>query len=602
MTPHESLLPYFQRELSFLKREGVAFARRYPQIARRLDMAGDAVTDPDVERLIESVAFLTGRIQHTIDQDFPIIPSALLDCLYPQFADPIPSMAVAQFTPPQEPGALTAGVTVPRGRHFFAQSGDPRQAVRFRTCYPATIWPIEPSFAGFDDGFPDIRLAEKARSVFRLRLRCTGPGFVPLGADRLRVYLAGLPVMTDRLYQMLTSEVQAVYVLPEGDPARRARLRASSIEPVGFRPDEAVLPVQPYGLSGYRLLLELFQFPDKFRFLDFTGLMAAGEATMLDLLFVLTVPPPPEIHAEPSTFRLGCTPVINLFEQVSQPLRLTQERVEYLVLPDIGDRGAIEVHAVQSVVASPDPARTLPWVQPYFGFAAPDQAGQEEPAAQGLYWIARRRPTELPGLPGDDVFLTFVDPSFTPTAPSGPVLYARLTCTNRRLAPYLPANQVLQPEEAAVPGTQQLVTAPTAPLEPVSDGSVLWRLVSQLALGDVSLLAGNAAVLRQLLQLYALDGTQANDRLIDAVQDAQATPSALRRDGGATLLQGVDIRLSFDAGNRPEGSLYLLATVLSRVLPVFAAANSFTRLSACLLPQTEIWKSWPARIGERPLL
>ncbi|MFO7484106.1 type VI secretion system baseplate subunit TssF, partial [Oceanibaculum nanhaiense] len=181
MDGYETLLPYYQRELGFLRREGADFARQYPQIARRLDVAGDTVTDPDVERLIESVAFLTARIQHVIDQEFPIIPTAMLDILYPQFSTPIPSMAIAQFRPPEEAGKLTTGLTVERGRQFFAASGEKgAPVVRFRTCYPATIWPLQPSYAGFDDSYPEIVQAERARSLFRLRLRSTGPGFAAL--------------------------------------------------------------------------------------------------------------------------------------------------------------------------------------------------------------------------------------------------------------------------------------------------------------------------------------------------------------------------------------------------------------------------------------
>ena len=598
MDGYETLLPYYQRELGFLRREGADFARQYPQIARRLDVAGDTVTDPDVERLIESVAFLTARIQHVIDQEFPIIPTALLDILYPQFSTPIPAMAIAQFRPPEEAGKLTTGLTVERGRQFFAASGEKgAPVVRFRTCYPATIWPLEPTYAGFDDSYPEIVQAERARSLFRLRLRSTGPGFAALGVERLRVYLAGIELLTDRLYQMLTSEIRAVYLLPDGDAARKIRLEAGSVEAVGFRPDEAVLPDMPYGLDGYRLLLELFQLPDKFRFLDFTGLDAAGDATMIDLLFPVTVAPPAEIHADPGTFRLGCTPVINLFRGVSQPIRLTGEKLDYPVLADLGDRASVEVHSIGRLAATPDPDRPVAWVKPYFGFAGPE--GQAE---DGLYWVARRRPTRLAGVPGDEMVLSFVDPAFNPAFPADRVLYAQLLCTNRRLAPFLPANQPLQPDEAAVPGTQALLTAPTMPLEPATDGSSLWQLVTQLALGQASLVAGDGAVLRQFLQLYELDGMVSSNVLIDALAGATARSATLRAADGASLIHGSDIALSFDDTMRPEGSLYILATVLDRVLPVFASANSFTRLSACLLSKAERWKSWPARIGDRPLL
>lgn len=507
-------------------------------------------------------------------------------------------MAIAQFRPPEEAGKLTTGLTVERGRQFFAASGEKgAPVVRFRTCYPATIWPLQPSYAGFDDSYPEIVQAERARSLFRLRLRSTGPGFAVLGVERLRVYLAGIELLTDRLYQMLTSEIRCVYVLPDGDASRRVRLPAASVEPVGFRPDEAVLPDMPYGLDGYRLLLELFQFPDKFRFLDFTGLDVAGDATMIDLLFPVTVSPPAEIHADPGTFRLGCTPVINLFRGVSQPIRLTGEKLDYPVLADLGDRASVEVHSIGRVAATPDPDRPVAWVKPYFGFAGPE--GQAE---DGLYWVARRRPTRLAGVPGDEMVLSFVDPAFKPAFPADRVLYAQLLCTNRRLAPFLPANQPLQPDEAAVPGTQALLTAPTMPLEPATDGSSLWQLVTQLALGQASLVAGDGAVLRQFLQLYELDGMVSSNVLIDALAGATATPATLRAADGASLIHGSDITLSFDDTVRPEGSLYILATVLDRVLPVFASANSFTRLSARLLSKAERWKSWPARIGDRPLL
>ena len=90
--------------------------------------------------------------------------------------------------------------------------------------------------------------------------------------------------------------------------------------------------------------------------------------------------------------------------------------------------------------------------------------------------------------------------------------------------------------------------------------------------------------------------------LIDALANATASAAMMRGADGASLIHGSDIALGFDDTMRPEGSLYMLATVLDRVLPVFASANSFTRLSARLLSKAERWKSWPARIGDRPLL
>jgi type VI secretion system protein ImpG len=74
---------YYQRELDYLRNSGAHFARQFPKIAKRLDIGGLESADPHIERLIESFAYLTARLQRTIDDDFPQITSALLGVLYP---------------------------------------------------------------------------------------------------------------------------------------------------------------------------------------------------------------------------------------------------------------------------------------------------------------------------------------------------------------------------------------------------------------------------------------------------------------------------------------------------------------------------------------
>ncbi|TKI18884.1 hypothetical protein FCO27_19480, partial [Bacillus pumilus] len=54
----EALLPYYERELAFLRRYSRDFAERYPKIAARLAPAGEQGDDPHVERMIESFALL----------------------------------------------------------------------------------------------------------------------------------------------------------------------------------------------------------------------------------------------------------------------------------------------------------------------------------------------------------------------------------------------------------------------------------------------------------------------------------------------------------------------------------------------------------------
>src|SRR4051794_1752009 len=93
----QTLLHYYERELTFIRQHAQDFARLYPAAAGRLLLEPNRSTDPHVERLIESFALLTGRVQHKIDDEFPELTDALLGILYPHYLAPIPSMAIVQL-------------------------------------------------------------------------------------------------------------------------------------------------------------------------------------------------------------------------------------------------------------------------------------------------------------------------------------------------------------------------------------------------------------------------------------------------------------------------------------------------------------------------
>src|SRR6516225_9444054 len=93
----DELLAYYNGELAYLREMGAEFAARYPKVAARLLLEADKCEDPHVERILEGVAFLTARIRHKIDDEFPEITDSLLGILYPHYQRPIPSLSVVQF-------------------------------------------------------------------------------------------------------------------------------------------------------------------------------------------------------------------------------------------------------------------------------------------------------------------------------------------------------------------------------------------------------------------------------------------------------------------------------------------------------------------------
>ena len=61
------------------------------------------------------------------------------------------------------------------------------------------------------------------------------------------------------------------------DPSPNSKVKPvalppTALKPVGFGEDEGMLPYPSRSFIGYRLLQEYFTFPEKFFFLDLTGL------------------------------------------------------------------------------------------------------------------------------------------------------------------------------------------------------------------------------------------------------------------------------------------------------------------------------------------
>ena len=172
----DELLPYYNRELAFIRRLGAEFAEAHPKIAGRLRLGPDAAEDPHVERLIEAFAYLNARIRHKLDDDFPEITDALLGVLYPALsgADSVDGRRAIRARPrARRTGRRLHG----RPRSPLETETIDGEPCRFRTCYPVTLWPIELTAAGSDRAAASPRRgpgALAAAAVLRLELECFG--------------------------------------------------------------------------------------------------------------------------------------------------------------------------------------------------------------------------------------------------------------------------------------------------------------------------------------------------------------------------------------------------------------------------------------------
>ncbi len=599
----DSLLEYYERELTFVREMGAEFAKKYPKIAGRLLLETDKCEDPHTERLIEAFAFISGRIHKKINDDFPEITESLLNILYPHYVNPIPSMAIVQFEPARK--ALTgAGYLIEKASPLYSQpvDGFPCQ---FSTCYPVTLWPVEVVSAELQE---PQRLVRGAQQMVVVGLKSfNNLSLADITWKSLRFFLNGPHQHVFHLYELLLNHVchmELAFVDKQGIP-RQLALPTESLQPVGFAADEGMMPFPRRAFPGYLLLFEYFCFPEKFLFFDLSGLDHLHHTDVKDsveIRFYLDRSAKTTIAIHPHTFCLHATPAANLFRRIAEPIRVEHLRTEYHVIPDIRRQGATEIFTIDRVTASEasTPGKEFEF-RPFYSIR--HHLDEESRLKRSGFWHIQRRPSGKKGDDGTEVYLAFADLDFNPVDPDAEILTIHVTCTNRDLPARLPFGNPagdFNMEMAAPIARINSLIKPSATRRPTLGGALQWHLISHLALNYMSLIDGGEDALREILKLYDFDNSPATRQQINGI--ASLRSGYVTKRIGQSFCRGLQITIEFDEDKYVGAGLYLFASVLERFLGQYVSVNSFSQLVAKTMQRKEPFRKWPPRNGNRILL
>ena len=434
----------------------------------------------------------------------------------------------------------------------------------------------------------------------------------------LRFYLSGDNQIVPTLYEFLLNHTLQVVFRPVDNLAPATSVvfaPEQCLTPVGFERDEGVLPYPSQSFLGYRLLTEFFTFPNKFLFVDLGGFQRIRHTDFgrkVEVIFFLNrTQTNLETAIDARTFRLGCTPVVNLFEQTAEPINLTQARYEYHVTPDVAHSLGHEVYSIDSVTNADPTTRTIKEYQPFYSF----RHGTSR-ASKRAYWYTSRRPSLVEGDRGTDVYLHLVDLDFEPRLPAESVLVVRTTCTNRNLPTQLQhaGEQLYLELEVAAPLSRiRCLRTPTAPLRPPLRRGAHWRLLSHLNLNHLSItdpVEGREA-LQEILRLYDFSDPEAGQQLsavtrqlIDGILSLSSRRVVGRTGGPAAsgFARGVEVTIEFDERKYVGTGMFLFACVLERFLGLYVSINSFSQLVGRSKQGEGYFKKWPPRAGDHQLL
>jgi len=409
--------------------------------------------------------------------------------------------------------------------------------------------------------------------------------------DRLRLYLGDNLETAASILMLLQYYGDRTEIV---DAQGRTEVKQSIAFP-GF--DEPLVPQPNNGLPGFGQIRELLSFPEKFLYVEFRGLSAARPAlastkVVIEVALVKCQHPLPEISA--SSFLLNVVPAVNLFKQSAEPVDVTHETPDYLVLPNGLARQHHQIFSIDSVIGLRQGDNNHRSYQPFSWMQF--DASQRQRAY---------RSSVRPAMNGDWVE-SYLSLAYQPDeVPVPETLSIELTCTNRWLPMQLKLGEVCEPTNSSPERCAfRNITSVKGAVDVPTGEDLLWSCIGHTALNFMSL--GNTETSCSLLRLYnsfrSNDQTVrlANERQIDGIQSVVTEPESRIYRG--SMIRGQVVRMVCEQANWPSvGSMYLWGCVLARFFSTYASINMYTRFEM-KDRNTGVEFRWPAMLGNKPLI
>ncbi|QBR01030.1 type VI secretion system baseplate subunit TssF [Paraburkholderia pallida] len=619
----DDLISSYERELGQLRASLAEFAERYPKVAARLSISGQRSEDPQVERMIEAAALLNARITARLEDDVPEFTKPLLEVAYPEYLRPFPSCTIACFESSEKIEQLTKPAVIERRAKLVipietdseteaktrteaktvaeneTNADDATKGYHFETAYEVTLAPLRVADAGYrlPSAAPSsVRLPEGTTGIISMTFAASiaGTDLRRVAPDTLRVFVDGDQPVVAAAIDALLQRAPGAFVEVEAS-GRWTALPQVPVSLAGFDDKDALIERAGRRRSPFRLLLEYFAFPQKFDFIDidFAALLrGAGPRSRVSLHVPVCGLHPDSLAARSlgalrtTSFRLSCTPAINLFPCPSDMVSIKDSTT--LVYPLVPARLSLERTAVWTVDAVRAQVQgtngkstvTVPGFESLGHSAGTHRPGKREP----FFWRVERDERLPDFLAGQDALLSFVGLDGRLIEPEGiEQIDVDLRCTNRNLpAEINPGKPEGDFRKAGYDSENRIVMLrkPTASLPRPEKPGRYWNLVTMLSPSTFSLNQAGLPALKELLSGHVPQVSQPAARHIDAIVGL-ASETAMEwivEEPLSRLERGLRVRLSIDDSVLSGYALSTFARVLESVFVRYAPENSFAQL------------------------
>lgn len=586
---------YYKKELTSLRTDGAEFSKKNPALSTYLSKEGQ---DPDVERLLEGFSFLTGRLNQQIDQELPEVAHTLVQLLWPNYIRPIPSYSIIKYNAIED---STNNIKIKKDTEVLSKVKANAIQCRFRTVYDTIIMPFN---------LKDVNYyVHGKKSSLELNMEMTAPGTLnDLIFTNLQIYLSGSKFIAQDLYLFLTKYIERIEISILDDESlniQTIELDKKSITPVGFSSKEFMMPYPLNVFDGYILLEEFFCFKDKFSFINIANLKninnidekILSQSKNFSIKIHFSKPLSHSEIPKKEHFSLYCTPIINIFETDSVPIRKKNEEDEFLVLPSDLEKNYNEVFSIENVRGWISSKNTYQDYLPFESFEHINDENEYYSSRMKLSTDGERTHT----------YIRFANSLGNEESLSNnnATVSVKILCTNKNVPSSLLLGDICVPD--ALSNSENLsfknITIPSLSYPPPISGDFLWRVISNMSLNYLSL--DNIKTLRTILETYDFFGSydikqkEKTNMILSGIEDISYETCEMIDKG--LPIRGTHIHLIINPNKFASlGEAYIFCSVLNEFFALYSSINSFHRLSVDM--KNKDLFQWPTKLGSQTLI
>lgn len=465
------LLDYYQEEMNYLLKQGSEFAKKYTKSAQNIELTKNGSNDPHIQKMIESFAFLTSSIQQQIDTSSSKLNFHLLQNLCPLFTKSIPSSTIMQLKFSNKllnkkiPAQSTIETTAPN-----------EEKVVYKTIYDVNPVPFDIENIEFIT-LSTYELPFQCNSNIAIKIHMSLQNEFSLNdvqnLDHIRFFISEDKSLNINLYEIISQ-----YDISK-DPISFFELENNNILHTldqisfpGFNDNDSLYFYDQITNISTKLLTEFMILPEKFLFFDvkIAKLLSAVKNKNSVKKFSIVIPITQNFNQNTryinrNSLLLMCTPVINIFDTISEYIILDKTTQNIPIIPYKRSENFVEVHSIQEIVTQQNAEEQIYY--PYFDCTSENCEN---------FFIENKELSENAGTKTSCSIIQ-IDQEINYTPQTG---YAKILCNNRNYASNLDLNTIFSSTEiadanfTAIINITPLITAPLLQ-------NIEWPIISHIA-------------------------------------------------------------------------------------------------------------------------